>query len=696
MTDFAISPNHRILIIDDNPAIHADFRKILCPTEIGQREIKGMEAVLFGAREAESEPIKFELASAFQGQEGLAMVQQSVATNRPYALAFVDVRMPPGWDGVETIARILEASPQLQIVVCSAYSDYSWEELRRKIGQPDNVLVLKKPFDEVEVQQLAHALTQKWLLGRQAQLQMAALEAAVEQRTAELLQANALLAATEERFSKAFHVNPIPSGIQTLPERRFVDVNDRFVELTGSSRGELVGSVSSEILRWEQPELVEQWFAQLSRNEEVREASTKIRYRSGAVREVLVSLVTLSLGGQPHVLLQVQDVSGRLLLERQLIQAQKMEAVGQLAAGVAHDFNNILAATLMELDLLLMEPDLKPEVRNALGNLQRDNERAASLTRQLLMYSRRQAMQVKSLDLNGVLSEGIKMLRRLLGEHIVLRVQATSKEMWIEADAGMMLQLIMNLCINARDAMPKGGILTVGIKELTLNPQDLQDNREARAGNFVVLTVADNGTGMSVETVNRIFEPFFTTKEVGKGSGLGLATAYGIVKQHQGWIEVTSQVGEGSEFRVWLPAGSRATMAAATAPPMEIIPGTGTILLVEDEEPVRTMMRKSLVQANYRVFIAASGQEALAQWRDKLDQIDLLLTDMVMPGGMTGLELAEACRKLAPRLRVIITSGYSEEILQSGVPTEKGFVYLPKPCGARVLVATVRKLLAGV
>jgi signal transduction histidine kinase len=466
--------------------------------------------------------------------------------------------------------------------------------------------------------------------------------------------------------------------------------------LTGSSRAELVGSVSSESLRWEQPELVEHWFAKLGRNEEVREASTKIRHASGASREVLVSLMTLSLGGQPHVLLQAQDVSGRRLLERQLIQAQKMEAVGQLAAGVAHDFNNILAATLMELDLLLMEPDLKPEVRNGLGNLRRDNERAASLTRQLLMFSRRQAMQVKSLDLNAVLSEGIKMLRRLLGEHIELRVQAASKEVWIEADAGMMYQLIMNLCINARDAMPKGGILTVGVKELVLNSQDIQDSPEARAGSYVVLTVADNGTGMSVETMNRIFEPFFTTKDVGKGSGLGLATAYGIVKQHRGWIEVTSQVGAGSEFRVWLPTGSKAAMVAAAAPPVEILPGTGTILVVEDEAPLRTTMRKSLTQANYRVFTAASGKEALEQWRDKMDQINLLLTDMVMPGGMTGLELAEECRKLAPRLRVIITSGYSDEILQSGVPTEKGFVYLPKPCGARELVATVRKLLEGV
>ena len=230
-----LKPNHRILIIDDNPSIHADFRKILCPANTDDTTVRGMEAALFEEHPPSRRDVSFQLDSAYQGQEGLEMVKQAQAENRPYAMAFVDVRMPPGWDGVETIARIWEVDPELQIVVCTAYSDYSWEELRAKVGQPDNLLVLKKPFDNVEVQQLAHALTKKWLLNLQAGLKLAELEAMVQRRTADLAQTTESLAAAEERFSKAFHASPIPSGIQTLPERRFVSVNERLLALTDAA-----------------------------------------------------------------------------------------------------------------------------------------------------------------------------------------------------------------------------------------------------------------------------------------------------------------------------------------------------------------------------------------------------------------------------------------------------------------------------
>src|SRR5256714_2818870 len=256
MKSTALKPNRRILIVDDNTSIHADFRNILCPDTSGEAAVNEMEAALFDEVQVATDQTAFELDSAHQGEEALEMVKRAMAEKRPYAMAFVDVRMPPGWDGVETIARIWEVDPELQIVVCTAYADYTWEEMRAKVGQPDSLLVLKKPFDNIEVQQLAHALTKKWLLNAQARLQIG-----------ELARANQSLVISEERFSKAFHESPLPSAIQSLLDQRFLDVNQRFAEVTGYKPEEMIGRTPAELFLWEKPELLIQWYESLPRQE---------------------------------------------------------------------------------------------------------------------------------------------------------------------------------------------------------------------------------------------------------------------------------------------------------------------------------------------------------------------------------------------------------------------------------------------
>ena len=677
-----LKPNHRVLIVDDNTSIHADFREILCPDNSDEAAANALEAMIFADDERAPDLLRFELDSAHQGQEALELVKKALADQRPYALAFVDVRMPPGWDGIETIAHIWKVDPEIQVVVCTAYADYSWEEMRAKVGRPDSLLVLKKPFDNIEVQQFAHALTKKWLLNMQARLQME-----------ELAQTNASLSMSEERFSKAFHESPLPSGIQSFPEQRFVDVNRRLAQVTGYQREEMIGRSPAELFLWEKPEVADRWYAGLLRHELVRDEEANFRNPIGGVREMLVSLSPIALGGQPHVLLVAQDVSERALLERQLRQAQKMEAIGQLAAGVAHDFNNILTviqghAGLMQHQLPAASPQLKSlqEIANA-------SARASTLIRQLLMFSRKQVMQFRYLDLNDTLRNATKMLERLVGEQVQIEFHPQEPLPAIHADNSMMEQIAMNLAVNARDAMPEGGRVAITTSLETIRRAPTPMDPERRDGDYICLTFRDTGTGMDTHTLSRIFEPFFTTKPAGKGTGLGLSTVFGIVRQHRGWLEVESQPNQGTNFRVYFPVGRQAAEKADLVVDTALCSGHETVLVAEDEDALREMVVHVLKIQGYTVLEAASGRAALEVWEQASRPVDLLLTDMVMPGGIMGSELAERLSAQCPRLKVIFTSGYSPGMAGKDASLLEGRNFLPKPYSVGKLAQFVRQCL---
>jgi signal transduction histidine kinase len=576
-------PNKRILVVDDNPAIHSDFRKVLCGAASKPHAIREAEAALFGEAHTPPPAAEFELESAHQGQEALEKVQQALAAGKPYAMAFVDVRMPPGWDGIETVSRIWQAYPELQVVICTAYSDYSWEKMTSRLGRTNNLVILKKPFDNVEVLQLAHALTRKWELNRRARLKVEELTAMVSKRTAELEAAN--------------------------------------VELQ-------------------------------------------------------------------------REGEQRLELERQLRHVQKMEAVGQLAAGVAHDFNNILTiihghATMLGLRLETEGPNAK-----SLAQIRLSVERAANLVRQLLTFSRKRAMQFRDVEINDVVQSVSTLLRQSLGEHITLNLECAPGLPTVFADRGMIEQILVNLTVNAHDAIALEGKVSIRTAEVTVEPGQAAAHSEARPGQFVCLSISDNGCGIEPQVMDHLFEPFFTTKDVGKGTGLGLATVYGIVREHQGWIEVQSTVGAGSTFRLFFPvSGHKAPQPPLPEPKRPAYSGTETILLAEDEQAVREMVTESLSLLGYKVIPAASGPAALEAWQRAQGRIDLLLTDLVMPGGMRGHDLAEELRRNNPRLKILFTTGYSPGSAGARGSLEEGVNFLPKPYPPDKLGAIVRRCL---
>ncbi|MGB7769769.1 MAG: PAS domain S-box protein [Verrucomicrobiia bacterium] len=410
--------------------------------------------------------------------------------------------------------------------------------------------------------------------------------------------------------------------------------------------------------------------------------------------EIIDSFIQLH--ERPLLMLSLfRDVTTQRQLEEQLRQSQKMEAIGQLAGGVAHDFNNILTVIQGHASLLVAA-NLGESAGKSAEQIVQAAERAAGLTRQLLTFSRRQIIQPKQLDVNKVVGNMTNMLGRLLGEDVALQLNYCQTPPMVEADTGMLEQVLMNLAVNARDAMPKGGQLAIRIAITEVDENYRRRRPEARAGRFVCLSVTDTGTGISPENLNRVFEPFFTTKEIGKGTGLGLATAYGIVKQHQGWIEVESQAGKGATFRIYLPYTGTG-QAAAEKPTTQITVrgGSETILLVEDEPPVCELVARVLGKYGYRVLPANNAGEAMEIWRNNKNQIALLLTDLVMPNHMNGRELAEKLWAERPDLKVIFTSGYSADIVGKDFKLEPELNFLQKPYQPQTLARTVRRCLDG-
>jgi CheY-like chemotaxis protein len=377
----------------------------------------------------------------------------------------------------------------------------------------------------------------------------------------------------------------------------------------------------------------------------------------------------------------------------QFRQSQKMEAFGQLAAGVAHDFNNILTVIQGNGSLLQGREVPAAERETIAAEICAASRRAANLTRQLLTFSQRQVFQPRAMDLNEVVANMTKMLRRLIGEHIDLEARYAPGEVPVHADPVMMEQILVNLAVNSRDAMPQGGRLVLQTASATLTKADLASKPDGRPGNFIRLSITDTGTGIAPENLPHIFEPFFTTKGPGKGTGLGLATVFGIVKQHQGWIEIESQINAGATFHIYLPRWDQPVCVAPERPEArDIHGGRESLLLVEDETAVRQFFRRVLEGKGYCVHEAGSGLEALQLWGRHPD-IDLLLTDVVMPGGISGRELAERLRSEKPKLKVLYCSGYTDEMLGKDSVLRVNGNFLEKPCEPDKLLQRVRDQL---
>ena len=506
----------------------------------------------------------------------------------------------------------------------------------------------------------------------------------LEERNAELAAALERLQASEERWRTI--VSSDPECVKTVsPEGVLIEMNPAGLAMLAATT--LAEVKARPLFDWIAPEYREQ-FAALHQRVMAGDSGDlefEVIAKTGVRRWLRTHAAPLRDGNGKitSVLAISRDITEQRELEAQLRQSQKMEAIGQLAGGIAHDFNNILTI-IHGFATTLLDNDAGTESRRiATEHIVEASERAAGLTRQLLAFGRRQVMQTRDVDLNDLVASLAKMVQRVLGEDINLQLQLSARPIFVHADPGLLDQVLMNLVLNARDAMPNGGLLRID----TLA-------RTSPAGNDAVVRVVDTGTGIPEERLSRIFDPFYTTKDAGKGSGLGLATAFGIVSQHGGRITVSSRVGSGTTFEVILPVTEHKAKAAdALTQKFAPLGGTETILLVEDEAAVRTLTRTVLERGGYKVITAANGAEGLRAFQQSADTIDLVLTDIVMPNGMSGRDLAERLVTMRPGLPVVFTSGYSTDFAGHELALKERQTFLQKPARPAQILDAVRRTL---
>ena len=573
--------DRRILIVDDNPAIHEDFKKIL-GRDAAAQDFDALHASFFGEESGGPGARIFQIDSAAQGREALAMVEQALREGRPYAMAFIDVRMPPGWDGIQTIEKIWEVYPDLQVVLCTAYSDYSWEDMIAKLGQSDRLVVLKKPFDNIEALQLACTLCEKWKLTRQARALLADAERTVGERTRELCDTNAHLHA---------------------------------------------------------------------------------------------------------------EIGQRKQAEAHLLRAQRLESIGTLASGIAHDLNNMLSPILMSAELLCDEPPSK--IHQALvSTIQSSAQRAAGIVKQVLAFARGVEGERVLLQPRHLLSEIASIISETFPKSIRIKCDLPRELGCLKGDATQLHQVLMNLCVNARDAMPGGGTLRLSAGNVELDAQYASMTPEAHAGSYLTVRISDTGTGIPQEIIEKIFDPFFTTKEIGKGTGLGLSTAIGIVRSHDGFLNVRSELDKGTTFEIFLPLATDGAVSIADKNDSPPPAGHGEfILAVDDETQVRNMTSIILTQHGYHTLIAADGAEAVSIYALRGGDIRVVLTDIMMPV-MDGVALCRTLRKMNPEVRLIATTGYADESHTQELRSLNMCAVLSKPFSAATLLATLGEAIS--
>ncbi|MEW6595140.1 MAG: response regulator [Thermodesulfobacteriota bacterium] len=785
--------NRSILIIDDDPAVCAAYREVLSAEQGAAAALRDTISQLLEMRPStlsEEELPRFELLFASQGQDGFALAETARREGRPFALAFIDIRMPPGWDGMETARRIRQIDPHIELVMVTAYSDRSRAEIVKAVGSPDKLLFLRKPFHPDELRQIALSQTEKWNLSRRHERQrreLAAVLAAAPAAIVTLEASDATVRSWNQAAEKttgypaaAVIGTPCPldldihgpvhaeivirdaSGRQRVLSRNLAPIDDeqgqgrhlvvsfwdisairvaeaalkeseaRFralVETTSDWVWEIDAAgvvrysspVGKKLLGYRPDELVGRnffdvllpdEFADHFKNRFAQCVAEKCSFQAveRPTRRKDGQLIIIESSGVPiidgsdaiqgfrgidrDITRRKEDEEKHRQLEEQFRQSQRLESLGTLAGGIAHDFNNILTPILSGAQVCLLEMDPENGLYDTVKSIRDSAQRATELVRQILSFSRsRQAAAPHPLNCNQVIRDFSNLLRRVIREDISLEFDLDEALWNIFGNPGQLEQVLLNLAVNARDAIAGRGRITIRTRNARLSGTQQRDFRgRAIVGEYAVLSVLDNGMGMTPETLSRAFEPFYTTKEVGAGTGLGLSTVCGIVELHGGRIVVESSPQKGTAFHLYFKKTPHQNLPDQEPSSGSVKGGSETILLVEDDTDVRVSIASALRHYGYQVIGAANGSEAMKIFDKSSLVIDLLLTDIIMPD-MNGRELAQLLRDKDPLLPVVYMSGHPLDMITDKLTDIDPVLFIPKPFSAEDIARTVRQTL---
>jgi PAS domain S-box-containing protein len=677
----------RILVIQDEAGEHSDFRKILDSPSSDGAAPQGLDTRLPLAPQAPS----YRIDISPDAEQGLSMVQQALAEAHPYALAFIDLTHAARWDDIETTRQLWKVCPDLQVVICTSHSNRSWSDIQAQINPLDRLLFLRKPFDTIEVLQLANALTEKWRVLQDFWGIIENLDEVVKQRTQELQASESealgmrddamrnkqrveiayeeLKREMEERRKLQEQFRNQASLLDKARDAIIVSDLEHRISYWNKSASRLYDWSAEEAIGRSMPELIckditvySRAFAELMKSGEwVGELQQTRKDGSEITVEARWTLVCDANDSPTSILAINTDVTKQKQLEHQFLRAQRMESIGTLAGGIAHDLNNVLTPITMSIELLKRKmPDEK--CQDILDTIATSTRRGADMVKQVLSFARGMEGRRVQVEVKHLLKDIVKMCQDTFPKQIQTDLRLEHNLWTVEGDPTQLHQVLLNLCVNARDAMADGGQLVVSAQNEILDERYTSLNLEAKIGPHVVIQVEDSGAGMPREVIDKIFDPFFTTKEVGRGTGLGLSTSLSIVKSHGGFIRVESEPRKGTRFRLYLPA----IMTTQPQLPDEekFVPQTGngeTVLVVDDEEFVREVTQKTLELYDYKVLQAADGAEAINIFSQDKDrhQIAAVLMDMMMPG-LDGAATIAILQKINPAVRVIATSGVGD------------------------------------
>ncbi len=700
--------SYRILIADDEENILHLYKTVLSPQISGKddydSEISKLEEKLFS--ETTPNQLKenqYEIVTCNQAEQAVKEIEKSIAEDNRYAIAFLDIRMPPGKDGIWAAETIRKLDPMIAIVIVTAFSDIDVKDIADKIPPQDKLLFLLKPFHPQEILQFSKALSSKWKAEQEVLLHQNKLNNIIDNQQQNLLKLNRkiekdsiVLQKTESLLSKHKALleevfNSVREGIIMLDmEGKILLSNPFFCNLLDLPPSDVNGKIVYSLM--DETSRVELYrFMRSSDFAESKSINLTLNPQDEAKHLYITIYPRFSGTTRIGYFSVIQDLTEQKQLEFQFLQSQKMEAMGKLAGGIAHDFNNLLTVISGNSELLLGE-DIGDENIQIVNEIKQSSIDAQKLTKQLLYFSRQQKLSKTNTNLNNIIVNLNSVLRRIIGVNISIQTEMENDLGMINADITLLKQMIINLVINAKDALPNGGVIKLISRNVSIDEAMTKTIENSSTGHYVCLTIEDNGTGIKKDILPRIFEPFYTTKEYGKGTGLGLSTVFGIVAQHNGWINVRSKVNLGTSFDIFIPRTDELYIKAQEEDKKIDTSGNNEMVLVaENNKAVLRFTEDALKRNGYRVLCAETILEARKLFDQHSDEIDILITDLVFPDS-TGIFLIQHVLLKNSDLKVILTSGYSTEDDRSKLAENMKIPVLNKPYSIKELLIFIKSV----